>query len=148
MPSRCPLTASLFTTLSPCLTKPIRYSYPSVGRSLSSSLPAAPKLPPTNSPALSPRWLSELKDRVATCLKTRPKAAQHDEIVSISSIVARDWKELVAGSEGFLTGPGRVGLESHTVAWGDMVSIIDEMYSKSGRSKKKAFTGLSTVTET
>lgn len=141
MPSRCPLTASPFTTLSPCLTKPRRYSYLPVGRSFSSFLPAAPELPPTNPPALSPRWLSELKDRVAKCLKTRPKAAQHDEIVSISSIVAKDWKELVAGSEGFLTGPERAGLESHAVAWGDMVSIIDEMHSRkwAKQKKKKSF---------
>lgn len=50
------------------------------------------------------------------------KSAQVDEVASIMSVVARDWKELVAGSEGFLVGQGRAGLEDHAVVWGEMVS--------------------------
>ena len=38
-------------------------------------------------------------------------------------IVARDWRELLAGSEGFLTGRGRAGYEGREVVWGEMVSI-------------------------
>lgn len=38
-------------------------------------------------------------------------------------IVARDWRELLAGSEGFLTGRGRAGYEGREVAWGEMVTI-------------------------
>lgn len=48
--------------------------------------------------------------------------AQLDEVGSIMSIIAKDWRELVAGSEGFLVGQGRAGLESHAVVWGEMVS--------------------------
>lgn len=37
-------------------------------------------------------------------------------------IVARDWRELLAGSEGFLTGRGRAGCEGRQVVWGEIVS--------------------------
>lgn len=36
--------------------------------------------------------------------------------------VARDWRQLLAGSEGFLTGRGRAGIEGREVVWGEMVS--------------------------
>lgn len=42
--------------------------------------------------------------------------------------IARDWRELVAGSEGFLTGVDRRGLYRQEVVWGEMdsmVSLID-----------------------
>ena len=35
-----------------------------------------------------------------------------------------DWRELLAGSEGFLTGRGRAGYERREVVWGEMVSIL------------------------
>jgi hypothetical protein len=38
--------------------------------------------------------------------------------------LATDWRELVAGSEGFLTGEGRRGLWRHEVCWGDMDSMV------------------------
>ncbi len=38
------------------------------------------------------------------------------------NVVAKDWRELVAGSEGFLTGRGRAGCEGREVVWGEMVS--------------------------
>ena len=45
-----------------------------------------------------------------------------DEAGNILKVVAREWRELVAGSEGFLTGRGRAGTEGREVVWGDMVS--------------------------
>lgn len=41
-------------------------------------------------------------------------------------VVTRDWRELVAGSEGFLTGNGRAGFEGREVVWGEMVSSSDK----------------------
>lgn len=38
--------------------------------------------------------------------------------------VATDWRELLAGSEGFLTGRGRAGYERREVVWGEMVSVF------------------------
>ncbi|DAA76125.1 TPA_exp: Uncharacterized protein A8136_1162 [Trichophyton benhamiae CBS 112371] len=37
--------------------------------------------------------------------------------------IARDWRELVAGSEGFLTGEKYCGLHRHNVVWGEMDSM-------------------------
>lgn len=36
--------------------------------------------------------------------------------------LARDWRELVAGSEGYLTDVKRRALFRHNVVWGEMVS--------------------------
>lgn len=38
--------------------------------------------------------------------------------------VAVDWRELVAGSEGFLTGRDRRGLFRQEVVWGEMDSMV------------------------
>ena len=43
------------------------------------------------------------------------------EAGSICLELARDWRELVAGSEGFLTDRKRGGLYKHSVVWGEMV---------------------------
>lgn len=61
-----------------------------------------------------------------------------DEADSIMRTVSSDWRELVAGSEGFLLGPGRAGLENHAVVWGEMVSCA---LTEGGRSKM-GFAGL------
>ena len=45
-----------------------------------------------------------------------------DEAGEILRIVAREWRDLVAGSEGFLTGRTRAGCEGRDVVWGEMVS--------------------------
>lgn len=53
--------------------------------------------------------------------------------------VAQDWRELVAGSEGFLTGPTRRGLHRHRVVWGEMDSmghvnnVMYNRYAETGR---------------
>lgn len=47
---------------------------------------------------------------------------QTAEASSILKELAKDWRELVAGSEGYLTSQERLGLYRHRVVWGDMVS--------------------------
>jgi hypothetical protein len=47
---------------------------------------------------------------------------QVEEAGSILNEVANDWRELIAGSEGFLTGVERRGLFKQEVTWGEMVS--------------------------
>ena len=37
---------------------------------------------------------------------------------------ATGWRDLVAGSEGFLTGRGRAGFEGREVVWGDMDVMV------------------------
>lgn len=51
------------------------------------------------------------------------QTAQVDEAGKISKVLAKDWRELLVGSEGFLVGRGRAGLERHNVVWGDMVCL-------------------------
>ncbi|KAI9724878.1 MAG: hypothetical protein M1812_000154 [Candelaria pacifica] len=70
---------------------------------------------------LNPRWMSELKARIGRCIMFGLKPHQNKEAGEISAQLARDWRELVAGSEGFLTGKRRRGLYRHEVVWGEMV---------------------------
>lgn len=86
-------------------------------RPFSTTLSSAPN--PSTPP---PRWLSDLKSRLGRCIIFGLSNPQIDEASEILRIVARDWRELVAGSEGFLTGKGRAGCEGRDVVWGEMVS--------------------------
>ena len=79
---------------------------------------SARKHSPSN---LASRWLSDLRARIGKCIIFGLKPSQVDEAGQILRIVTREWRELLAGSEGFLVGRGRAGLERHQVAWGEMV---------------------------
>ena len=89
-------------------------------RTCSTSAPTPALDPVTDS--LPGRWLSDLKQRLGKCIIFGLKPAQLDEAGGILRVLASDWRALVAGSEGFLTGNGRAGLEGQNVAWGEMVS--------------------------
>ena len=52
------------------------------------------------------------------------KPDQVDEACRILRDLARDWRNLIAGSEGFLTGKGRVGLQSQAVVWGEQDKMV------------------------
>lgn len=86
-----------------------------------SSTSAAPLDAPVTA-ALPARWLSDLKQRIGKCIIFGLNQEQIDEVGNIMRVVARDWRELLAGSEGFLTGRGRAGCEGREVVWGEMVS--------------------------
>lgn len=73
--------------------------------------------------SLPARWPTDLKQRIGKCMSFGLRKEQLDDAGNILRIVARDWRELVAGSEGFLTGSGRAGFEGREVEWGEMVSI-------------------------
>jgi hypothetical protein len=85
--------------------------------------------------ALSPRWLSDLKTRIGKCISFGLKPEQVRRAGNVLQVVGREWRDLVAGSEGFLTGPGRVGLERHRVVWGDMDSMVCLMSGDVGNLK-------------
>ncbi|KAL9028909.1 MAG: hypothetical protein Q9196_002788 [Gyalolechia fulgens] len=53
----------------------------------------------------------------------RCKAAQDEEARDILRILSQEWRELLVGSEGFLVGKSRAGLEGHNVVWGEMDSM-------------------------
>ena len=85
----------------------------------SSTYAAAPELPTVDAPPH--RWLADVKKRIGKCINFGLRPMQVDEAARILRVLGRDWKELLAGSEGFLVGRSRAGLERHRVAWGEMV---------------------------
>ncbi|KAL2002703.1 hypothetical protein VTN02DRAFT_6134 [Thermoascus thermophilus] len=60
------------------------------------------------------------KRRIGRCLMFGLKPHQVQEAGRILQQLARDWRELIAGSEGFLTDETRRGLFRHNVVWGEM----------------------------
>jgi len=50
--------------------------------------------------------------------------AQTQKAASILKALGEEWRELVAGREGFLTEPRRAGLLRHKVVWGEMDSMV------------------------
>ena len=76
--------------------------------------------------SLPARWLSDLKRRIGYCIIFGLKDEQIDEAGSIARVLAKEWRELVAGSEGFLTGKHWAGIEGRAVEWGEMVSVDGE----------------------
>jgi hypothetical protein len=81
------------------------------------------------SAALSPRWLSDVRARIGKCIMFGIDSAQTQEAGSILQEVARDWRELVAGSEGYLTGKEWRGLYRQEVVWGEMVDSNSHLTS-------------------
>lgn len=82
---------------------------------------------PTNDNAttqLSPRWLSDLKQRIGKCITFGLSPTQTAQAGLILAELARDWRDLLAGSEGYLTSPSRRGLHRWPVAWGELDSMV------------------------
>ena len=73
---------------------------------------------------LSPRWLGDVKQRLGKCMTFGMKPEQVARAGAVLETVARDWRELVAGSEGFLTSENRRGFYRHAVVWGEMDSMV------------------------
>jgi hypothetical protein len=73
------------------------------------------------SAALPPRWLSDVKSRIGKCIMFGINAEQTAEAGGILEEMNADWRELVAGSEGYLTGREWMGLCRQEVVWGEMV---------------------------
>lgn len=73
---------------------------------------------------IDPRWLTDTKRRIGKCLMFGLKPAQVDEAGRILQRLARDWRELIAGSDGFLTHATRRALFRRDVVWGDMVIFL------------------------
>lgn len=75
-------------------------------------------------PALSPKWLSDTKLRIGKCLTFGMNAEQVQQAAKICKILGQEWKELLAGSEGFLTDEKRAGLLGHRVSWGELDVMV------------------------
>ncbi|KAF2849293.1 Thioesterase/thiol ester dehydrase-isomerase [Plenodomus tracheiphilus IPT5] len=92
---------------------------------------------------LSPRWLSDVKTRIGKCVMFGINKEQTQEAGSILHEVNQDWRELVAGSEGFLTGEEWRGLYRQEVVWGEMDSmghVNNVMYNRYAESARVNWT--------
>lgn len=93
--------------------------------------------------ALSPRWLSDVKTRIGKCISFGINSTQVEEAGSILQETADNWRELVAGSEGFLTGKQWRGLYRQEVVWGEMDSmghVNNVMYNRYAESARVNWT--------
>ncbi|KAL4973682.1 thioesterase-like superfamily-domain-containing protein [Aspergillus desertorum] len=72
---------------------------------------------------IDPRWLSMTKRRIGRCMMFGLKPHQVQEAGDIVQQIARDWRELIVGSEGYLTDATRRGLFRQSVGWGEMIVI-------------------------
>ncbi|AEO63182.1 uncharacterized protein THITE_2108089 [Thermothielavioides terrestris NRRL 8126] len=77
--------------------------------------------PTTNPPPPPPpsRWIAELRARIGKCIIFGCSRQQIAQAAVVLRALATEWRELLAGSEGFLTG-GRRGLDGREIAWGEM----------------------------
>ncbi|CAI7659324.1 unnamed protein product [Penicillium viridicatum] len=76
-------------------------------------------VPDSVSTPINPRWLTMTKRRIGKCMMFGMKPAQIDEGGKILQQLAKEWRELLAGSEGFLTDKKRRSLYRHNVVWGE-----------------------------
>lgn len=94
---------------------------PSLFHKFSTGVPSRTTNSMSASRAIDARWLSDTKQRVGKCITFGLSSRQLNKASSILEELASDWTELLVGSEGYLTAPGRVGLEKQAVVWGEMV---------------------------
>ncbi|KAH9861981.1 hypothetical protein IAQ61_010182 [Plenodomus lingam] len=111
-----PLRSVLFAPASPWTLSSVQCA-PRLARCSSSTAEAAATA------KLSPRWLSDVKTRIGKCILFGLRPEQTQEAGSILQEINEDWRELVAGSEGFLTGKPWRGLYRQEVVWGEMDSM-------------------------
>ena len=105
------------------------------GRRLGTALQTTRHSSTSATAQLSPRWLSDAKQRIGKCITWGLTPPQTATAGAILSEIARDWRELVAGSEGWLTSPERRGLHRWPVAWGDQDSMVSRYYYGDCRGK-------------
>ena len=80
-------------------------------------------------PALPPaRWLTDLRSRVGKIIMFGCSTAQVSELAVVARALANEWRQLTAGSEGYLTGQRR-GLEGQKVVWGEMDSFVRNLHN-------------------
>ena len=115
---------SSFSTSAPLTTFRPRFP-PSTHRQFSiSTTYLTPEPPLTRLPPPPPsRWISDLRSRVGKCIVFGCSNQQVSRASAVLRALAVEWKDLLAGSEGFLSG-GRRGLDTHSIAWGEMDSFV------------------------
>ena len=79
--------------------------------------------PPNGNTAISPRWLSDTKTRIGKCIMFGMPQSLVDEASAVLRELGSNWRNLVVGSEGFVTEPKRAGLDRVPIQWGDQDSM-------------------------
>ena len=91
--------------------------------------PAVRQLSTTASPSqptpLPPRWLPITKARIGRCITFGLTREQKAEAGLLSGELAQDWRQLLAGSEGFVVGGG---LLRRRIEWGEMDSMVRTLH--------------------
>ncbi|KAI5789419.1 thioesterase-like superfamily-domain-containing protein [Pyronema domesticum] len=111
------------------LTAPFRFQLRQIRNNSSAAAIArapAPEPEAVASPAeapLNPRWLATQKQRIGKLLFHGATVEEQKQASVILQDLAENWRDYVAGAEGYLVGPTRRGLYRHAVAWGDMDSM-------------------------
>ena len=85
-------------------------------------LTSSSSTPPTDSIPRNSRWLEEQKLRLGRCITFGLDAPQIQEAARISKVLGEEWKGLVAGVDGFVTGGQVPSAWEEKVVWGEMVS--------------------------
>lgn len=80
--------------------------------------------PPSKSSSSDARWLGDIKKRIGKCVIFGMSREQTQKAAGILKILGEEWRELVAGREGFLTDVKSAGLRRHKVVWGEMDSMV------------------------
>lgn len=88
----------------------------------------------------SPRWLSDTKQRIGKCITFGMAPDLVEQAGQILYGISQEWRDLVAGSDGYLTDPRRAGLHRHGIVWGEQDSmghvnnVMYVRYAESGRT--------------
>ncbi|EXJ57124.1 hypothetical protein A1O7_07468 [Cladophialophora yegresii CBS 114405] len=107
-----------------CRTIALTDHIPRSPRSYSSGTPPAAATTTEGAKnAISPRWLSDTKSRIGRCITFGLAPKLVEEAGNLLGILGRDWRELVAGSEGYLTSEKRAGLHRQNIVWGEQDSM-------------------------
>ncbi|KAI9666292.1 MAG: hypothetical protein M1821_004227 [Bathelium mastoideum] len=118
----------------------VRSIRPSLGLLVPNSrsrLSTTPRSGPAPTEAPNTRWLQDLRTRLGRCIQFGLKPEQVQLAGGILKEVNQDWRELVAGSEGFLTDEDHRGLFKQEVVWGEMDSMGNTRTSAQQNRKKK-----------
>ncbi|KAI5816486.1 thioesterase-like superfamily-domain-containing protein [Pyronema omphalodes] len=128
------------------LATPLRFQLLSIRHSSSAAAAAvarAPTVESSSSPSpsraetpLNPRWLATQKQRIGKLLFHGATVEEQKQAAVILKDLAENWRDYVAGAEGFLVGPTRRGLYRHAVAWGDMAHVNNVTYTRWAESAR------------
>lgn len=110
------------------LKRPNPQRYLSSSSPLRSSSAASEQTPVSEPSASQSRWLSNTKSRLGKCILWGLTPDQTQRAAKVLKVLGEDWRALVAEQEGFLTSEKRAGLLRHKVVWGEMDSMVCQLF--------------------